>query len=91
MILFFPAHVCPDLPEFSNGVITFSIEQISLVEFVRAATYSCEPGFELVGGNVTRLCVGDESSPIAMWTGTAPTCEGTGVSMSCRCISFSGI
>ncbi len=36
------------------------------------------------------MCVGDESSPIAMWTGTAPTCEGTGVSMSCRYVSFSG-
>ncbi len=47
-----------------------------IVELVRAATYSCEPGFELFEGNETRLCLGDESSPRANWSGTPPTCEG---------------
>ena len=47
-----------------------------IVELVRAATYSCEPGFELFEGNETRLCLGDESSPRANWSGTRPTCEG---------------
>ncbi len=69
------AYVCPDL-SIDNGRISFSLMRVSLVELVRKATYSCEPGFEPVDGNETRLCLGDESSPRANWTGTPPTCEG---------------
>ena len=71
------AYECPSLPLLANGQISFSFIQVSPVEFDRAATYSCLPGFEITGGNVTRICRGDESNPFGQWSGTAPTCEGT--------------
>ena len=39
------------------------------------ATYSCNPGFGLSGGDGTRTCGGDGSSPTGAWSGTPSTCE----------------
>ena len=36
--------------------------------FGHAATYSCNPGYTIVGATTTRVCNGT-------WTGVAPTCE----------------
>ena len=41
------------------------------------ATYQCELGYILSGGDVIRTCVGDGSSPNGRWDGSAPSCSGT--------------
>ncbi len=39
------------------------------------ATYSCDTGYGLSGGNPVRTCVSSDSGP-GEWSGTALTCEG---------------
>ena len=41
--------------------------------FGQTATYRCDTGYNLVGNN-TRTCQAD-----GMWSGSAPTCQGTSV------------
>ena len=38
--------------------------------------YSCESGFGLSGGDTTRICEGDGSSPTGMWSGVDLNCQG---------------
>ncbi len=67
--------VCPDLTEPTNGYIIYATDTIALFDYQTAATYSCDDGFGLLGGDLLRSCVGSSSGP-GEWSGTAPTCEG---------------
>ena len=40
------------------------------------ATYSCDEGYGLTGGDAVIMCAGDGSDPFGSWNGAAPTCEG---------------
>ena len=40
------------------------------------ASYSCVSGFGMSGGDATRTCGGDGSSPSGVWSGVAPSCGG---------------
>ena len=44
-------------------------------DYQTTATYTCDVGFGLLGGDLLRICVGSSSGP-GEWSGTAPTCEG---------------
>ena len=70
------AIACEDLPDPSNGEINFSLDKTAPFEFETTATYSCDPGFGISGGDPVRTCGGDGSSPSGEWTGNASTCEG---------------
>ena len=39
--------------------------------YLSQANYSCNPGHELMGGNVTRACL-----LTGMWSGEDPVCQG---------------
>jgi hypothetical protein len=58
--------VCETLPPISQGVVTTS----NSGNFPSTASYSCDPGYELLG-SPTRTC-----NPDGSWDGTAPTCAG---------------
>ena len=58
----------------ANGEVTYSNSQPYTNGTV--ATYSCDEGFGLSGGDVTRTCEGDGSSPNGDWSGVTPSCEG---------------
>ena len=60
-----PAAVCPDLQGPDNGVI-----QVTGTGYGDTATYSCLPGFALVGGT-TRTCQAE-----GVWSGSEPFCQG---------------
>ena len=47
---------------------------IAPFDYLTTATYSCNTGFGLSGGDTIRTCVGSSSGP-GEWDGTAPTCE----------------
>ena len=40
------------------------------------ATYQCDEGFSIDGGDDVRTCVGDGSSSNGTWNGQPPTCIG---------------
>ena len=69
------AVMCPVLFVPENGSITYSEEPSPTLGFMEMATYSCDDGFGLSGGDGVRTCVGPAGSS-GEWTGVAPTCEG---------------
>ena len=56
--------MCPPLPDIDNGVVSWSGLSPGGV-----ATYTCDPGFILVG-DATRICRDDGA-----WSDEEPTCE----------------
>lgn len=63
--LLFPAVQCGELNNPPNGVVS-----VTQTVYPGSATYSCNTGYSLSGGN-TRNCQTN-----AMWSGTAPVCTG---------------
>ena len=57
---------CGNLTDPANGQVNHTTE----TTFGQAATYSCDPGYILVGDS-TRTCQTD-----GMWSGNDPTCLG---------------
>ena len=69
------AIMCPVLPVPNNGIITYSEEVSPTLGFMETATYSCDVGYRLSGGDRVRICVGAAGSS-GEWSGNAPRCEG---------------
>ncbi len=67
---------CPDLPAPDNGQISFAVDMFAPFAYLTVAIYTCNPGYGLSGGGLTRTCGGDDSSTTGEWSGTAPSCEG---------------
>ena len=68
--------MCSDLPTPDNGRIVYSTGVTSPYDFGTVATYVCDTGFGLRGGDNTRSCGGGGPTTSGSWTGRAPTCEG---------------
>ena len=68
---------CPALPTMDNGIVIYS-SNISMSQYVygATATFQCDSGYELTGGDTVRTCTGDGSSPVGQWNGTATVCTG---------------
>ena len=62
---------CSELDFPMNGNVTYS-DVSRAVNTV--ATYSCNDGFNLAGGNSSRTCTAQGST--TSWSGSAATCEG---------------
>ncbi len=77
IILLRTAIKCPPLSNPTNGSVSYSNVpgQNNSYAFNVKATYSCNSGFALVGGNQTKNCSGDGST-IGAFNGLAPTCKG---------------
>ncbi len=69
------AHMCDSPPPLENGRITYSLNQTMPFSFGTLATYTCDNGYVLVGGESVRTCDGDDTSPIGYWTGSDPVCN----------------
>ena len=67
---------CPALPANVNGMIIYSRETAEHYEYGTTATYQCDSGYELTGGDTVRTCTNDGSRPVGQWNGTAPVCKG---------------
>ena len=70
------AITCSSLLGPDNGQVTYSTDTTSPFDIGTMATYSCNTGFGLSGGDATRSCGGDGSSPNGIWSGMSPTCQG---------------
>ena len=62
------AALCPDPVEIFNGMVTFTGNSVD-----DTATYTCDPGFELIGGTTTTCTPVDESS--AAFSPAPPVCR----------------
>ncbi len=66
--------MCDSPPTLENGSIAFSFNRTMPYAFGTEVTYTCDTGFALIGGEPTRTCDGDNTSPIGYWTGPNPVC-----------------
>ena len=76
---------CSFLTTPSNGKLTFTNHSMGDEEnstTISIATYSCDSGFFLSGGNETRMCERDINEYRGEWSGTAPTCVRKGYSVT---------
>ncbi len=64
-LIFFTAVNCGALTDPMNGMVDTS----SGTTFMNTATYTCNPGFTVMG-DATRMCQDN-----AMWNSSAPICE----------------
>ena len=68
---------CSPLDILPLGNITYSTGTTkNQYDYGTTATYQCDSGYELTGGDTVRTCTGDGSSPANQWNGTAPICLG---------------
>ena len=70
--------MCPDLPDPTNGRVTFSTDSLAPFSLTTTATYTCNEGYGLSGGSTTRTCGPNavNTNPEGTWSESAPTCEG---------------
>ena len=59
-----------------NGRLVYSVNTTEFYDYGTTATYQCDSGYELTGGDTVRTCTGDGSSPAGQWNGTASNCTG---------------
>ena len=69
---------CSPLATPQNGNIFYCNAKNSgdPYDYGTTATYQCDSGYELTGGDTVRTCTGDGSSPVGQWNGTTPNCTG---------------
>ena len=65
--------MCSLLTTPLHGKITYTNNSMGEEEYP-TATYSCDTGFILSGGNVTRMCERATNEYRGEWSGTAPRC-----------------
>lgn len=70
-----PEITCGELTEPTNGYISYTFDTTAPFDFQTNASYACNTGYGLFGGNTIRTCVESTAGP-GEWTGYAPTCEG---------------
>ena len=94
------AITCQGLTTPVNGVIQYTPSSSAPYDFGTIVSYQCNTGFGLIGGDATRSCGGDGSSPNGVWSGTPPTCQGmlndrsmpcNVVCLMCLCVVCSAI
>ena len=66
---------CSALDPIVNGVITYSSDTTDPFEHGTAAVHSCNDGYSLEG-NLVRICGGDGTSVMGVWSGAPPICTG---------------
>ena len=67
--LFTISGTCSDLPPLMNGGITYEAGLVDSRPVDTFATYTCDNGYTLTGGNF-RVCQNDGT-----WSGSTPTCQ----------------
>ncbi len=71
------------MPLLANGIITYDADATSIFVYNTTATYSCDNGYGLSGGDDVRACV---QSP-GEWSGIAPTCQGKFLCVGENCMT----
>lgn len=73
MLTFFPPVItCSSPPQISNG--KHDGEGVEKFVYNATVTYSCDPGFQLVGNGSIHCTSRDKANGV--WSGAAPECKG---------------
>ncbi len=75
-MLYSPAAIieCSPVPTITNGMISYSPDDIPDYNLGTEATYTCEAGFYLEGSEV-RVCMDDDGmDTIGVWSGQQASC-----------------
>ena len=67
---------CPHIADPANGQIAFASDSVAPFDLATTATYSCDSGYGLMGGDTVRTCEENGGSVIGAWSGMAPSCGG---------------
>ena len=65
---------CPALTPPDNGTVSIS-SGVNYLSVGSTATYSCDPGYALLG-STTRTCEDPDRDSVGTWTGSMPNCQG---------------
>ncbi len=68
--------MCESLSAPLNGTISFVADTTATFDFRTTATYACDKGFALSGGNPERTCEEGPIEGMGAWSGSALTCFG---------------
>ena len=71
---FTEAVYCPALTPPDNGTVSIS-SGVNYLSVGSTATYSCDPGYTLLG-STTRTCEDPDRDSVGTWTGSMPNCQG---------------
>ncbi len=72
----FAATTCSELTPLVNGRINYFTDTTAPFDFNTVASHLCDTGYG-IEGDVDRICSGDGSSPVGVWSSTTTTCGGT--------------
>ena len=75
LLQIYAAISCSELTAPTNGEINYNPDTTPNLDFGTVATFSCNNGLGLSGGDVSITCGGDGSNTTGIWGGTVPTCE----------------
>ena len=67
--------MCAELSTPTNGAILYSTNMTAPYNFGTKATYVCDSGFGISGGDRIRTCGGMVTHTEGIWSGVAATCE----------------
>ncbi len=73
--LFCVAVMCASLPPPANGRVFYFTDFTPPYDYGTVATYSCNTGFSIGGGDVNSVCADVDNEAEGGWTRTPPTCE----------------
>ena len=67
--------LCTALNAPLNGVIFYTDDITTDVDHGTTATYVCDEGYGLTGGDAVRTCSGGGESQVGEWSGSPPSCD----------------
>ncbi len=68
--------MCDNLSAPLNGTVSFQADTTATFDFRTTATYACDEGFALSGGDPERTCEEGLTEGMGAWNGSAPNCSG---------------
>ena len=75
MYAFLPGILCVTLEAPPNGYIVYTEDVTIDFDHGTTATYVCNEGYGLTGGDAVRTCIGGGESQVGEWSGSSPSCD----------------
>ncbi len=67
--------MCASLSPPTNGRVAYFTDSAPPYDYDTVATYTCDIGFGIAGGDVNSVCTDENNEAVGRWTRIPPTCE----------------